>query len=42
MLEQRPINLAEFAQLPGVGARKLERYGDAFLAALNRTVHALD
>ena len=34
MLEQRPINLEEFAQLPGVGARKLERYGEAFLAAM--------
>jgi len=34
MLEQRPINLEEFAQLPGVGARKLERYGEAFLAVM--------
>ena len=34
MLEQRPANLGEFAALPGVGARKLERYGEAFLATL--------
>ncbi len=34
MLEQRPTTLTEFAELPGVGARKLERYGEAFLHAL--------
>ncbi|WP_159308980.1 HRDC domain-containing protein, partial [Spiribacter roseus] len=26
--------LEEFAALPGVGARKLERYGEAFLETL--------
>lgn len=34
MLEQRPASLAEFSQLPGVGQRKLERYGESFLKAL--------
>ena len=34
MLEQRPANLDEFAALPGVGTRKLARYGEAFLAVL--------
>ncbi|MDR9413012.1 MAG: DNA helicase RecQ [Spiribacter sp.] len=34
MLEQQPRNLAEMADVPGVGAHKLSRYGEAFLAAL--------
>ena len=34
MLEQRPGSLAELAQISGVGARKLERYGAAFLEVL--------
>ena len=34
MLEARPATLAEMASVPGVGATKLERYGEAFLAAL--------
>jgi len=34
MLEQQPRNLAEMADVPGVGAHKLKRYGEAFLAAL--------
>jgi len=31
MAEQRPASMDEFAQLPGVGLHKLERYGAAFL-----------
>ncbi|RZU98084.1 DNA helicase RecQ [Spiribacter vilamensis] len=34
MVEQQPTSLEEFAALPGVGARKLERYGEAFLDTL--------
>ncbi len=34
MLEQRPDSIATFAALPGVGAHKLERYGQAFLDVL--------
>lgn len=30
MAEQRPRNADEFARIPGVGARKLEQYADAF------------
>ncbi|MEO1173835.1 MAG: HRDC domain-containing protein, partial [Myxococcota bacterium] len=31
----RPRSLDEMAMVSGVGARKLERYGEAFLAVLN-------
>ena len=31
-----PQNLAQFAELGGVGERKLEKYGDAFLAVINQ------
>jgi len=34
MVEQRPINLDQFSGLYGVGQRKLERYGPAFLQIL--------
>ncbi|MBN8728085.1 MAG: DNA helicase RecQ [Xanthomonadales bacterium] len=34
MLRERPQTLAEFGAISGVGARKLERYGEAFLAVL--------
>jgi ATP-dependent DNA helicase RecQ len=34
MLRQQPATLAEMARVSGVGARKLERYGEAFLAVL--------
>jgi ATP-dependent DNA helicase RecQ len=34
MIRTRPKNLNEFAQLSGVGQKKLERYGEAFLSAL--------
>ncbi len=32
--ETRPTNLDQFAQINGVGAKKLERYGDAFLEVI--------
>src|SRR5262249_24122803 len=35
MLELRPRNLRELAGISGIGARKLERYGNAFLAVLS-------
>ena len=31
-----PQNLAQFGELGGVGERKLEKYGDAFLAVINQ------
>ncbi|WP_434456016.1 DNA helicase RecQ [Stutzerimonas urumqiensis] len=34
MLRSRPSTLSDMAQVSGVGARKLERYGEAFLAVL--------
>ena len=34
MISQRPQSLSEFATISGVGARKLEKYGDAFLGVL--------
>lgn len=34
MLRSQPRNLSEMAQVSGVGARKLERYGEAFLEVL--------
>jgi ATP-dependent DNA helicase RecQ len=34
--EKKPCNLAELAQVQGVGRAKLERYGEAMLAALSR------
>ena len=35
MLRSQPRNLTEMARVSGVGARKLERYGEAFLEVLN-------
>ena len=35
MLRSQPRNLSDMAQVSGVGARKLERYGEAFLEVLN-------
>jgi len=35
MLEQKPETLAQMAQISGMGASKLERYGQAFLDVLN-------
>ena len=34
MAEQRPTSLAELGHISGVGQRKLDAYGDAFLAAI--------
>jgi ATP-dependent DNA helicase RecQ len=34
MAARRPLTLNQFAQLPGVGRAKLERYGDQFIAAM--------
>lgn len=34
MLNARPDSLEALAELPGVGAKKLDRYGDSFLAVL--------
>ena len=34
MAAERPQTLAELAQVGGVGAAKLERYGEAFLAVI--------
>ncbi len=35
MAAGRPVNLAEMSQIPGVGAKKLEAYGEAFLRAIS-------
>jgi ATP-dependent DNA helicase RecQ len=34
MAERRPLNLQQFADLPGVGDAKLARYGERFIAAI--------
>ena len=34
IVEARPGSLAELARIPGVGAAKLERFGEAMLAAM--------
>ena len=34
MAERRPRSMEEFATIPGVGATKLERYGEAFLEVI--------
>ncbi|EPM73294.1 ATP-dependent DNA helicase RecQ, partial [Pseudomonas syringae pv. actinidiae ICMP 18886] len=34
MLRSKPGSMAEMAKVSGVGARKLERYGEAFLEVL--------
>ena len=36
MLREQPEDLADMAEISGVGARKLERYGAAFLKVLNQ------
>ena len=36
MAEQMPSSLAEFGALPGVGERKLEKYGDGFLQIIRQ------
>ncbi len=35
MAADRPVNLSEMSQIPGVGAKKLEAYGEAFLKAID-------
>ncbi|WP_235937508.1 DNA helicase RecQ [Marinobacter caseinilyticus] len=35
ILERRPANLAELGDISGIGAAKLERYGEAFLKTLS-------
>ncbi len=34
MAEKQPQNSVEMAQIPGVGERKLEQYGEAFLEVI--------
>ena len=36
MAARRPASLAELGRLPGVGAKKLEAYGERFLRAIER------
>jgi ATP-dependent DNA helicase RecQ len=36
MAAARPASLAELGAIPGIGARKLEAYGDAFLAVIRQ------
>lgn len=40
MLRSKPSSMAEMAQVSGVGARKLERYGMAFLEVLQGAAQA--
>jgi ATP-dependent DNA helicase RecQ len=35
MAARRPRSVAEFAAIPGAGAVKLARYGEAFLTVIN-------
>jgi len=41
MAETRPATLDQMARIGGVGAKKLERYGDAFLAVINGAAEAM-
>ncbi|EEW27017.1 DNA helicase RecQ [Rhodobacter ferrooxidans] len=41
MAEKRPANLDQMAQISGVGAKKLESYGLAFLAVINGAAEGL-
>ena len=36
MAEAKPVSLSALGRISGVGAAKLERYGEAFLEALNQ------
>jgi superfamily II DNA helicase RecQ len=36
MALRRPLTLAQFADLPGVGQAKLARYGESFISALRQ------
>lgn len=41
MAERRPMDLDEMAQVSGVGAKKLQNFGDAFLEVINGEAAAL-
>ena len=41
MAEKRPTCMDEMARISGVGAKKLERYGDAFLSVINGEAAAM-
>ena len=41
MAEQRPANLDQMAQIGGVGAKKLEKYGEDFLSVITGEAEAL-
>ncbi|MBU3260681.1 DNA helicase RecQ [Roseovarius sp. PS-C2] len=41
MAEKRPNSLDEMARISGVGAKKLERYGDEFLSVINGEAEAM-
>lgn len=41
MAETRPSSLDDMARVGGVGAKKLDRYGDAFLAVINGEAEAV-
>lgn len=41
MLRSQPASLSDMARISGVGARKLERYGQAFLEVLQGSVEAV-
>ncbi len=41
MAERKPVTLDQMAGITGVGAKKLESYGPAFLAAINGAVESL-
>jgi ATP-dependent DNA helicase RecQ len=38
MMQYRPLNLEAFSQLPGVGTRKLNRYGSIFIEVLQNFI----
>ena len=40
MVRKKPQNLAELSRLPGVGEKKLERYGAEFLAVIRQASEA--
>ena len=40
MVERRPQDLSEMATIKGVGAARLEKYGEAFLSAIHEGVAA--
>jgi len=41
MAELMPMTLDGFSDLPGVGARKLDKYGGGFLVVLTRHVQGV-